>query len=139
MNVVRWSPFRELDNLFQNIERPVPHVRRADWLPLVDIRETETNYQIDVEIPSVASDDLDVSIQDGVLLVSGERKATVNSEENTRLHRVERRSGRFVRNFQLPDDADHDDIAAEHRDGVLYLTIAKRASAQARSIEVKVS
>ena len=139
MNVVRWSPFRELDNLFQNIERPVPHVRRADWLPLVDIRETEANYQIDVEVPSVASADLDVSIQDGVLLVSGERKATVSSDENSRLHRVERRSGRFVRNFQLPDDADHDDINAEHRDGVLYLTIAKRASAQARSIEVKVS
>jgi len=139
MNVVRWSPFRELDSIFQNIERPERQVRRADWLPLVDIRETERGYEIDVEVPSVAADDLSVSVQDGVLAVGGERKAPEVSEENGRLHRVERRSGRFVRNFQLPDDADHDAVSAEHKNGVLYLTIEKRAAAKARNIEVKVS
>ncbi len=49
MNVVRWSPFREFDNMFQALERPNTPVRRADWLPLVDVRETDQDYQIDVD------------------------------------------------------------------------------------------
>lgn len=138
MNVVRWSPFRELDNLFQALDRPTAPVRRADWLPLVDIRESESAYEIDVEVPAVASEDLSVSVADGVLTVSGERKVAERSEdESNRVHRVERRYGRFVRNFQLPDDADHEQIEAESRDGVLYLKIAKREASISRSIDVK--
>ena len=139
MNVVRWSPFRELDHMFQAFDRPTPQIRRADWLPLVDIRETETSYQIDVEVPAVASEDLSVSVADGVLSVSGERRVEKEADDTGRLHRVERRYGKFVRNFQLPDDADEEAIEAESRHGVLYLKIAKRASAQSRDIEVKVS
>ena len=138
MNVVRWSPFRELDNLFQALDRPTAPVRRADWLPLVDIRETEGAYEIDVEVPAVASEDLSVSVADGVLTVSGERKvAERNEDEGNRVHRVERRYGRFVRNFQLPDDADNEKIEAESRDGVLYLSIAKREASISRTINVK--
>jgi HSP20 family protein len=136
MNVVRWSPFKELDNLFQGLERPSASVRRADWLPLVDIRESEGAYEIDVEVPAVASEDLSVSVADGVLTVSGERKVG-RGDENSRLHRVERCYGKFLRTFQLPDDADHDSIEASSHDGVLYLRIAKRESAQSRPIEIK--
>ncbi|NKB97022.1 MAG: Hsp20 family protein [Pseudomonadales bacterium] len=139
MNVVRWSPFRELDNLFQALDRPTAPVRRADWLPLVDIRETENAYEIDVEVPAVASEDLSVSVVDGVLTVGGERKVTEPPEEGSRLHRVERRYGRFVRNFQLPDDADQDQIEAEAKDGVLYLKVTKRESAVSKTIDVKTS
>lgn len=140
MNVVRWSPFREFDNLLQAFDRPVAPVRRADWLPLVDIRETEHEYQIDVEVPAVAADDLAVSVADGVLTVSGERKSVDSTESSdSRVHRVERRFGRFTRNFQLPEDADHEAISAESKDGVLYLKIAKRASATPKEIEVKSS
>ena len=137
MNVVRWSPFRELDHLMAAFERPSAPVRRADWLPLVDIRETQGNYQIDVEVPAVAAEDLSVSVADGVLTVSGERRTAESEEGEGRVHRVERRFGRFVRNFQLPDDADHEAIEAENRDGVLYLKIGKRESTISRSIEVK--
>ena len=138
MNVVRWTPFRELDNLLQAFDRPSAPVRRADWLPLVDIRETEQAYEIDVEVPAVASEDLSVSIADGVLTVSGERKVAERDEsEAGRVHRVERRYGRFVRNFQLPDDADHEKIEAESKHGVLYLKIAKREGALSRTIDVK--
>ena len=74
-------------------------MRRADWLPLVDIRETDADYQIDVEVPAVAAADLSVSVVEGVMTVSGERK--VDSADDTgKVHRVERRYGRFVRNFQ---------------------------------------
>ena len=139
MNVVRWSPFREFDNFFEGFERPVAApVRRADWLPLVDIRETDHDYQIDVEVPAVASEDLSVSVQDGVLTVSGERKSH-KEEDQGRVHRTERRFGRFVRNFQLPEDADAEAISATNRDGVLYLSIGKTAAKMPRTIEVKVS
>lgn len=139
MNVVRWSPFREFDNLFPALERSTAPVRRADWLPLVDIRETEQAYQIDVEVPAVASEDLSVSVADNVLTVSGERKSVVedNASEG-RVHRTERRYGKFVRSFQLPKDADADAISATSRDGVLYLTIGKIVEATAKTIEVKV-
>ena len=139
MNVVRWSPFRDFDNLFQALERPTPAIRRADWLPLVDIRESQSHYQIDVEVPAVAAEDLSVSVTDGVLNVSGERKAQEINDEDGKVHRIERRHGKFVRNFQLPEDADVDSIAAEHRDGVLYLNIAKREAAVPKRIDVKVS
>lgn len=140
MNVVRWSPFREFDGLLSAFDRPLEPVRRADWLPLVDIRETGSEYQIDVEVPAVASEDLAVSITDGILTVSGERKSVEPDATNDeRTHRVERRFGRFVRNFQLPKDADVESIAAEARDGVLYLKIAKRVSATPKEIEIKVS
>ena len=138
MNVVRWSPFREFDELFRGFERSAPAIRRADWLPLVDIRETDEDYQIDVEVPAVTAEDLSVSLAEGVLTVRGERK----SEDETRtgrLHRTERRYGRFERNFRLPEDADPETIKAENRDGVLYLTIAKKAAKTPRTIEVKVS
>ena len=139
MSVVRWSPFREFDNLFQTIERPSPALRRADWLPLVDIRETDQEYKIDVEVPAVAAEDLSVAITDGVLSVSGERKALEEVDDEGRVHRVERRYGKFVRNFQLPDDADPEQISAQSRDGVLYLSVAKRQTAQSRSIDIKVA
>jgi HSP20 family protein len=135
MNVVRWNPRIEFDNLFQPTQKG--QLRRADWLPLVDIRETEGDYQIDVEVPSVAADDLSVTVQEGVLSVSGERKASTVNEEQERVHRVERTTGKFVRSFQLPDDADVDAVEADHKDGVLYLKVAKRATVQARNVEIR--
>ena len=138
MNVVRWSPFREFDGLFPGFERSTAAVRRADWLPLVDIRETDEDYQIDVEVPAVASEDLSVSVVDGVLTVSGERKSVVQEDEEGRVHRTERRYGSFLRSFQLPEDADEEAVTASNRDGVLYLKIAKQQVAAARTIEVKV-
>ena len=137
MNVVRWSPFREFDNMLQAFERSAAPVRRADWLPLVDIRETDSAYQIDVEVPAVASEDLSVSVAEGVLSVSGERKSDTQDKEG-RVHRTERRYGRFVRSFQLPEDANEEAVSATSRDGVLYLKIAKREPVVARAIEVKV-
>ena len=75
MNVVRWSPFREFDNLFQALERPTAPMRRADWLPLVDIRETSEDYQIDVEVPAVASEDLAVNVSTLGLILCGHWRA----------------------------------------------------------------
>ncbi|XOV82527.1 MAG: Hsp20/alpha crystallin family protein [bacterium] len=138
MNLVRWTPFGEFDHLVRALEQPRAPVRRADWLPLVDIRESAESYHIDVEVPAVASEDLAVTVSEGVLNVSGERRSS-GSDGDSRTHRTERRYGRFERSFSLPDDADPDAITAESRDGVLYLSIAKRAPAIAKKIEVKIS
>ena len=86
----------------------------------------------------MAAEDLSVSLADGVLTVRGERRSE-ESEETGKVHRTERRFGRFERNFRLPEDADPEAIQAENRDGVLYVAIAKKASKTPRTIEVQVS
>ena len=140
MNVVRWSPFREFDQMLRAMERTSAPVRRADWLPLVDIRESHEAYEIDVEVPAVAAEDLEVSVTERVLTVSGERKGAPQAEDaQHQMHRNERRYGKFLRSFQLPEDADVDSITANNRDGVLYLRIAKNLANNAKTIDVKVS
>ena len=75
MSIVRWNPWREFDDFFTNVAAvPSEHLARSEWLPPVDISETETEYRIDVEIPAVARDDVTVAVKDGVLTVTGERK-----------------------------------------------------------------
>ena len=139
MNVVSWNPFREFDQFF-NLDRPVsgePELTtRPAWVPPVDISETDTEFRIDIELPAVAADDVNVSVKDGVLVVSGERQS--DRADESRSHRVERRYGAFRRSFRLPENADEERISAQAKDGVLYLTVAKREKELPRSIEVKV-
>lgn len=136
MNMVQWNPWKEFDDLFTRLSGPPGEsLARSDWLPAADIRESDKAYHIDVELPAVAPEDVDVSVRDGVLTVSGERRSESTSEEG-KVHRVERRWGRFSRSFRLPENVDPDGIEARARDGVLYLTVSKRAEAQPRRIEV---
>lgn len=136
MSIVHWSPWRDFDDLFTRMTGPSGEsMGRSEWLPPVDITETENAYRIEMEIPSVAAGDLDVSVNDGVLTVSGERKSESESGEGKR-HRVERRWGKFSRSFRLPENVDADAIEATTKDGVLYLTVNKQEKAQPRRIEV---
>ncbi len=134
-NIAHWNPWREFDDLFTRLSAPGEALARSEWLPPVDISETEGAYHIDLEIPSVAPEQVEVSVKDGVLTVSGERVGESEAHEGKR-HRVERRWGRFSRSFRLPENVDEDAIEARSRDGVLYLTIAKKEKAQPRRIEV---
>jgi HSP20 family protein len=137
MSIVRWNPWREFDDFFTNVAAvPSEHMARSEWLPPVDISETETEYRIDVEIPAVARDDVTVSVKDGVLTVTGERK--VEKDTDGKRHRVERQYGRFSRSFRLPENVDEDHISATSKDGVLYLAVAKKEKEKPRTIEVKV-
>jgi HSP20 family protein len=112
----------------------------SDWVPSVDIRETADEYRIDVELPAVAAEDVKVSVKDGVLAVTGERKYENESkDEKAKVHRIERRYGRFARSFRLPEDADESRIDAKAKDGVLHLTLHKREQVKPRAIEVKVA
>jgi HSP20 family protein len=137
MSIVHWNPWREFDDLFTRVAGvPGESLARSEWLPAVDITETDEEYRIDVEIPAVAVADVDVSVKDGVLTVAGERNAETVSGEGRR-HRVERRSGRFSRSFRLPENVDAETIRANARDGVLYLVIAKQEQPGPRRIEVR--
>jgi len=141
MNIVRRTPARDFDDLFNwlgDLSRGNwgESMASSDWMPPVDIRETENEYRIEVELPAVAADDVKVTVKDGVLVVSGERR--YEKETEGKVHRVERRYGRFSRSFRLPENADEGRIEAAQKDGVLTLKVSKREEVKPRSIEVKV-
>jgi len=108
----------------------------ANWAPSVDISENDAEFKLVADIPGVNPDDIDISMEKGVLTIKGERNTeTVEEKENFR--RVERQSGTFYRRFTLPDSADADKIAAKSEHGVLTITIPKQEVALSRRIEVQ--
>lgn len=126
MSIVRLNPWFEVSRT------PATDT----WTPVADVWETPSAYRIDLEIPAVRAEDVDVTVDDGILLVSGKRERTALREAEDQAHRMERRHGTFARRFRLPENADADGISAHINDGVLALTVAKRAEARPRKIEV---
>ncbi len=137
-NIVRFAPFHDLDRVFDRVFPQASELdaNAHDWQPLVDIRETGNAYQVDVELPSIAPKDVRVELRDGLLRVSGERRSE-DSDDSGRVHRRERRYGKFTRSFRLPEDADANAIRASAKDGVVSITVAKSAKAETRAIEVE--
>ena len=110
----------------------------AEWSPLVDISEDDTEYLIKAELPEVRKEDVKVIAEEGTLSIMGERK--FEKEENgRRYHRVERAYGTFGRSFSLPADARPEKVCADFKDGVLTVHLVKNAKAKPRQIEVKIS
>ena len=105
---------------------------------MVDIAEDEKEYIIKAEIPEVDKYAVNVSIQDGVLAIQGERKR-VTEENGKRFHRVERAYGKFFRSFTLPEDAAADASKAEFKDGMLVVHVPKEAKPQPKAVEIKVA
>ena len=149
MTLVRWDPFRELEEVSDRLNRMFarPATARtngketmivADWTPSVDISETDGEYQIKAEIPDVKKEDVKVTVEDGVLTIQGERKHE-NEEKGKKFHRIERSYGSFVRTFSLPDVIDEEKVKAEFKDGVLNLYLPKSEKAKPKAIEVKVA
>ncbi len=150
MTLVRWDPFRELEDMSDRLNRmfsrsalPGTHGNGketmvvADWAPSVDISETDGEYQIKAEIPDVKKEDVKVTLEDGVLTIQGERKHE-KEEKGKKYHRVERSYGSFARSFTLPDLVDEEKVKAEFKDGVLNLQLPKSEKAKPKAIEVKV-
>ena len=149
MALVRWDPFRELEEVSDRLNRMFarPTARPAngketmivaDWTPSVDISETEGEYQIKAEIPDVKKEDVKVTVEDGVLTIQGERKYE-KEEKGKKYHRIERSYGSFVRTFSLPDVIEEEKVKAEFKDGVLNLHLPKSEKAKPKAIEVKVA
>ena len=149
MNLVKWDPFKELEDVSSRLNRIFWRVPArtetdremlavADWAPSVDISETDTAYLVKAEIPGVKKDDVKVTIQDGMLTLQGERKQE-KEEKGKKFHRIERCYGSFARSFRVPDDADENSVKAEFKDGVLNVTLSKSEKAKPKQINVSVS
>ncbi len=152
MSIMRWDPFRELEDVSSRLNRIFGHpaaarvahepakdnMRVFDWTPTVDIAETEEEFHIKAELPAVKRDDVKLSVDNGVLRIEGERKQE-KEEKRKRYHRVERSYGSFMRTFILPDNVDDAKVRAEFKDGVLDVRIPKAEKARPKSIEVKIA
>jgi HSP20 family protein len=145
-----WDTFRELEDMQHRLSSVLGRqiqprqngdkesITVAEWAPVVDITEDETEYLIKADLPEVQKEAVKVSVENGVLILSGERRLQ-KDERNRRYHRIERSYGSFARSFRLPDDADPAKVNAEFKEGVLKLHIPKSESARPRQIEVKIS
>ena len=109
----------------------------TEWMPAVDIVEDEKEYLIKAELPEIRKEDLKVTVQDGVLALTGERKFE-KEEKGKKFHRVERAFGNFSRTFELPIDANAVKITAEFKDGLLKVHLPKSEDAKPRSVDVKI-
>ena len=144
MNLTRFEPWSIVDLLHRDLDRLTN--RRlsngaeensvADWVPAVDIVEEKDRFLLRADVPGVDPTAIEVSMDAGVLSVSGERKSESVSEHDG-YRRVERASGRFLRRFTLPDTADADGITASSSNGILEVAIPKRPEIQARRITVE--
>lgn len=110
----------------------------TEWTPLVDITEDDKEFVIKAELPEVKKEDVKVSVEDGRLEISGERKFE-KEEKGKKYHRIERAYGSFMRSFTLPEGAAGDKVSADFKDGVLTVHLPKSPEAKPKSIDVKVS
>lgn len=106
------------------------------WLPAVDIKEEDNRFLVRADLPGLESKDIDVSLEDGVLSISGKRESEVKDEKDG-YRRVECAYGEFNRQFTLPDTADADKVAAKYDKGVLEISIGKSEARKPKRIAVK--
>lgn len=110
--------------------------RQNSFAPKIDISETEKQYVIDVTLPGMKKDEIQIDLEKGRLTISGERKFE-KEEEGKTYHRVESHYGTFTRSFQLPDDVNDDSINASYKDGILNITIDKSEEKMKKQIKIK--
>src|SRR5204862_4414190 len=148
--VTTWNPMREMDEAQNRVDRfflgsfpdrmgsgKIPSLAVADWSPEVDISEDDQGYLLKADLPEIKKDDVRVTVEDGILSVSGERK-TQKEDQKKKFHRIERSFGTFRRSFTLPEDADSTKVTAEFREGVLKVHLPTTPIARSKAIEVKV-
>jgi HSP20 family protein len=108
----------------------------ATWIPAVDIREYADRFELWVDVPGIDPNKVELTLDDDVLTLSGERAEASETHEELKYRRSERGVGRFYRRFVLPDIVDSDKVQATGKDGVLRVTIAKQAKALPRRIQI---
>jgi len=131
------SPFqRQMGRLFQDFFGD-ENIAPAQWLPVIDVKETDTEVLVRAEIPGIDPKEVEVSVHDNVLTLKGEKTDETKSDEDN-WHRVERRYGAFSRTVALPAEVDPEKAAAEASNGVLTIRLGKKAEAMQRTIDVQV-
>jgi HSP20 family protein len=140
--MTRYEPWSLLNQLQRELERSfegkgggTDTAATAEWTPAVDIKEEPDRYVLWADLPGVSPDAIDIMMENGILTLKGER----DTEAKTRregLKRVERVFGTFYRRFSLPDTADAEGISARCANGVLEISIPKKAAVQPKKIVV---
>ncbi len=147
MNIVNWTPFRDMESIFDRYNSLIGRAPFAfegelkgkgfDWRPTVDISETKKHYVIKAELPEVDKEDVTVSVDHGMLTISGERRFEKEEETET-THRVESMYGSFSRSFNLPADADEENITASSKNGVLKVRVPKTVEKKDEPVRIAV-
>jgi HSP20 family protein len=128
MTIVRWDPFRDFGFTASDA-----------WMPPVDIFQTSDHELVlRAEIPDMNREDIDINIENFVLTIKGEKKASTDVKDE-QYHHVERRYGSFSRSFKLPQTVDPNKVSADYKNGVLTVKLPLREEAKPRSIKVDVA
>jgi HSP20 family protein len=147
MTLTRWNPIRDLEEVQSRLSTilPFPTLRKngdkelmtvAEWAPAVDITEDEKEYLVTAELPDIRKEDVKVTVENGILSISGERKFE-KDEKGRKYHRIERSYGSFLRSFDLPDDADPGKVDAQFSEGTLKVHVTKSEKSRPKQIEIK--
>ena len=145
MPIVRYDPFRDLRTLQDEVNRLFSSnlsrtfddegIARGAWMPSVDIYENKDQIVLEAELPGMNREDFDLTIENNVLTLRGERRFEKKDEADN-YHRVERAYGAFSRSFTLPQTVSGEGATAEYKNGVLRVVLRKREEVKARRIEV---
>jgi len=155
MNIVKWQrpsltswpSFGRLSDLRDEIDRlfesPLTELTRTSqllsgWTPALDVYEEKDNFVVKAELPGMKKEDIEVSLHDGSVSISGERK-TESKHEDAEVYRTERFFGRFQRTITLPTAVAADKVKAAYKDGVLTVTLPKTEEAKPKQIDVSVN
>jgi HSP20 family protein len=155
MNMIRWqrpvlTPWANLgrltdlrDEIDRLFESPLSELTRTSnllsgWTPALDVFENKDNFVVKAELPGMKKEDIEVSLHDGSLSISGERKSETKHED-AEVYRAERFFGRFQRTVTLPTPVAADKVKAQYKDGVLTITLPKTEEAKPKQIDVSVS
>jgi len=134
----RYRFLGEFPNRMGNVGNGEPHsLAVADWSPEIDISQDDHEYLLKADLPEMKKDEVRVTVEDGILSVSGERKSE-KEDHKRKFHRIERSYGNFRRSFTLPEDADGSKVTADFRDGVLKVHLPTTVIAKSKAIAVKV-
>ena len=145
--LARWPGFGRLSTLRDEIDRlfdaPLAEFARASqllsgWTPPLDIFEDKDNVVVKAELPGMKKEEIEISLHDGSLSISGERKSE-SKHEDAETYRSERFFGRFQRTVSLPTSVDSNKVKAQYKDGVLTVTLPKSEEAKPKQIDVTVS
>ena len=137
MSLIRWDPFGDVSTFIRLMPNPaagwprvsedVNSARKLEWSPFSDISETDKEYVIRIDLPAVKKEDVKVTLDQGVISISGERKQATEDKDE-RFHRVESFYGSFERSFSLPDNVNAEAVSCDSKDGILTVHIPKVAT-----------
>ena len=128
---------KEMDRLFDRLwEGELPEPRLGEWSPTIDFSETKDAFLVKTEVPGIDPKEIQVSLQDHVLTISGERKKE-EEEKDERFYRIERSYGAFTRSIRLPAPVDEHKVNAVFKNGLLMITVPKSAAGKGTFVPIR--